>query len=638
MALVNVMDRAKKMRLIVWKRLQDRQWLVHDPSLDGYFQFEFNEESLSDFRFLSGRTTTVGNPFEFKIPEVTIQATLAKLKELPNVRRKKNIEARCNQANARTLTASGVAEILNFLAGKSVSGSGIGGFQDLAVRIRTSEIAEPQWFPLKFDSTNLEDAERHASDESDEDWLNHFMKLKTNSSKKNPKGKTTTPGLRPQPDEELNVSLQVFSHPLNLLLEGVPGTGKTFAIQSIVKKLCKRHGPENHDCCIAGEGLGPFAITMHPATSYEEFVEGLRPVPQSMVDAKESGGGHSEPVRPKPKVEGCSGDIDKHSKWFWDPCSCESLTFSIADGFFVRVCAAAAGEGNKLFVVLLDEFNRCNVPKVMGDLLTTLEPSKRARWNRETEKWDLTEAQIVTLPGSGRLFFVPDNVFVVATMNSSDRSVGSLDAALRRRFAVERLWPLGFDPGEKSTADEVEALILKGGRSKPLVLDGDAQELFKKSVVAWFELNMALKAALGPDGMLGHSYLFDLAKGLSSKGSDRRWPWAGNPTNTVAQVWNQQILPQLAETLESTHMPDDKVSGLLDKANAEFSKLGGAIASGEKLERRSLLSKVALWLTLKEPNKLPDNPQKDESPDNQSVGDKKNLKVQNLPTDGGPES
>src|SRR5207247_595935 len=95
------------------------------------------------------------------------------------------------------------------------------------------------------------------------------------------------------------------------------------------------------------------------------------------------------------------------------------------------------------FLVLLDEINRCNVPKVLGDLLMALEVTKRARWNTVTEQWE--DGAVVTLPYSSSLLFVPDNLYIVGTMNTSDRSVAPLDAALRRRFAFVRMEPIAND-------------------------------------------------------------------------------------------------------------------------------------------------------------------------------------------------
>nr|MDT0667934.1 AAA family ATPase [Micromonospora sp. DSM 115978] len=121
-------------------------------------------------------------------------------------------------------------------------------------------------------------------------------------------------------------------------------------------------------------------VTFHPSYGYEDFVEGFKPVPSS-------GGG---------------------------------LTLERADGVFMRLCRQAATAPDRWFLLVIDEINRGDLPRVLGDVVTLLERDKR----------DLP----VRLPVSGRSFAVPSNVLVIGTMNTADRSIGHIDAAIRRRF------------------------------------------------------------------------------------------------------------------------------------------------------------------------------------------------------------
>lgn len=269
------------------------------------------------------------------------------------------------------------------------------------------------------------------------------------------------------------------------MLEGPPGTGKTYVAQRIADTWEGVTGRE-----LGADARGAAAITLHPSTSYEDFIEGLRPRTSTSTDQLDGdvevqweGDGHFFFDRQEETENENAGG------------------FGVRDGFFLRACQRAVREPNRDHVVLLDEFNRANTPKVLGDLLTALERTKRGRWDTDANEWDLSEAQVISLPYSGRLFFVPSNVYVLATMNTSDRSVAPLDAALRRRFAFARIEPMPADD-----------LLSELGTA--------AAKTLSEAVYTWDRLNReVLVPCLGADAALGHSYFFDLAEAVE-EGSD----------------------------------------------------------------------------------------------------------------------
>ncbi|CAD6562579.1 McrB family protein [Paraburkholderia sabiae] len=167
--------------------------------------------------------------------------------------------------------------------------------------------------------------------------------------------------------------------PRNRVFFGPPGSGKTYSMERIRLERYK-----------SGEHI--VFVSFHPSYSYEDFVEGYRPLPGQ-------GGRLSErPVK----------------------------------GPFREICERAHKHPDVRHTLFIDEINRANVAKVFGELITILEPSKRCDPNPTLDFSDVNSA--VRLQYSGEMLAVPANLDIVATMNTADRSVQSIDRALRRRF------------------------------------------------------------------------------------------------------------------------------------------------------------------------------------------------------------
>ena len=169
----------------------------------------------------------------------------------------------------------------------------------------------------------------------------------------------------------------------NVVLEGVPGTGKSYAVESIAEAWEGRTGR-----ALYRFESQPFTATvMHPSASYEDFIEGLRPT---------------------------SPNSDTGTRFFDSPAGGDGR-FSVNNGFFLRACSVAAHNPDHDVLVLLDELNRCNISSVLGDLLLTLEASRRAQFTGATPETataaDWLTAVPVTLPYSRRTFFVPENLY-----------------------------------------------------------------------------------------------------------------------------------------------------------------------------------------------------------------------------------
>lgn len=150
-------------------------------------------------------------------------------------------------------------------------------------------------------------------------------------------------------------------------------------------------------------------------------------------------------------------------------------------------------------VLIIDEINRGNVSRIFGELITLIEPSKRA---------DAPEALHVTLPYSKERFSVPSNLYIIGTMNTADRSLTGLDIALRRRFDFKEMvpWPDLLDDIDFAGLDISELLSV---------------------------MNDRVEVLLDRDHRLGHTYFLPLAEDPS--------------LDLLARIFRQQILPLLQE-------------------------------------------------------------------------------------------
>jgi 5-methylcytosine-specific restriction protein B len=254
---------------------------------------------------------------------------------------------------------------------------------------------------------------------------------------------------------------------LNTILYGPPGTGKTYAVidysHAITNKVTLVTDSENRtsrksDFDKKIEAKQIRFVTFHQSFSYEEFVEGIR-------------------------ANTLKGDIH----------------YKVKPGIFKQICDAAKADTEQNYVLIIDEINRGNISKIFGELITLIEPSKRQGGADEL---------IVILPYTQEPFFVPDNLYIIGTMNTADRSLALMDTALRRRFDFVEMPP---------KPELLEGLIVQNINIRKLLET----------------MNQRIEVLYDREHTLGHAFFMSLST-VSS-------------INELANIFQYKIIPLLQE-------------------------------------------------------------------------------------------
>lgn len=250
----------------------------------------------------------------------------------------------------------------------------------------------------------------------------------------------------------LDEIVELLEDKRQVVLYGPPGTGKTFLALRLAKAIVE-------------DDPTRFAIVQfHPATSYEDFFEGLRP---KLTEAGQ-------------------------------------VTYERRDGPLVAIANEAALHPDRRYVLVIDEINRANLPKVFGELLFLLE------YRTESAR---------TLYRPTEPFKLPSNLWFIGTMNTADRSVALIDAAMRRRF---HFFP--FFPHEGSMKGLLERWLEAGGGRLGVAA-------FLKAV------NRDLLGLLGEHLLIGPSHF--MKTDLSDRALERIWTYNVFPL-IEEQIWGNQ--------------------------------------------------------------------------------------------------
>jgi 5-methylcytosine-specific restriction protein B len=232
----------------------------------------------------------------------------------------------------------------------------------------------------------------------------------------------------------------------NLILQGPPGVGKTFTAKRFAHAMMHINGVDDSDF-----ERRIMTIQFHQSYSYEDFMMGIRPV----VRTEDTSGGAGV-----------------------------GLEFKIQTGPFYEFCKEAKKDQMPYFFII-DEINRGNLSKIFGELLMLIELDKRG-----------PEYEIPTLYNKDK-FFVPENLYIIGTMNTADRSLAIVDYALRRRFAF-------FDMKPALETDEFKKYIQGRGRGYSDTINKLIDEV--KELNKCIGGSKGVELGLGTSYRIGHSY------------------------------------------------------------------------------------------------------------------------------------
>ncbi len=283
-------------------------------------------------------------------------------------------------------------------------------------------------------------------------------------------------------DDTLKEYVELLRDKKQIVLTGAPGTGKTYLARMIAERIT---GDKLDGGQFDAEHIA--MCQFHPTFDYSDFVEGLRP-------------------------------CEKNG----------TLGFKRKNGMFMDFCCKALEQGTRNFVFIIDEINRGDLSKIFGELFFAIEKSYRGTSGLKTRYNNLMAADHPFREG----FYVPNNVYIIGTMNDIDRGVESIDFAIRRRFGWIEVTPA------KRFKEIMEGAGIKDDEAKRIekVMRDLNDEIEDKDS----------KYGLGPAYCIGPSYFAYL------KENDFSWD----------DLWNRALEPLLREYLRGISGVADKIKKL----------------------------------------------------------------------------
>ncbi|MCX6073810.1 MAG: AAA family ATPase [Campylobacterales bacterium] len=361
--------------------------------------------------------------------------------------------------------------------------------------------------------------------------------------------------------EFLNKGNINMKKPRNQILYGPPGTGKTYntitKALEIIDGTVPRERKEAKAKFEEYRKLGQIEfVTFHQSYGYEEFVEGIKPCDLSScenTDHKEIKYAVQEGIFKKLCEEAKKSSFEESYELYIQNELANEKKVNLSSKsenkeFIISKSETGIGTDKKNtsfsydklieifnnpdqqrtnatygqpiieeilkkyplknYILIIDEINRGNISKIFGELITLIEPSKRI---------GADEAIKLKLPYSNKVFGVPQNLYIIGTMNTADRSIAQIDTALRRRFVFEEMLP--------------KSELLLGANNQPLVIEEDGKKIEIQKILQ--AINERIEYIYDREHQIGHSYFMPLQKDNSKAKLD--------------EIFRVNIIPLLAE-------------------------------------------------------------------------------------------
>lgn len=294
--------------------------------------------------------------------------------------------------------------------------------------------------------------------------------------------------------KKLEECIALLKNSHNIILHGAPGTGKTYLAKEIARLIVRENLSDDKAAKAEKENIG--FVQFHPSYDYTDFVEGLRPSPKK-EDSKEIG-------------------------------------FERKDGVFKKFCKKALQGKDEKYVFIIDEINRGEMSKIFGELFFSIDPGYRGEKGKiSTQYQNLLDENDAFYDS----FYVPENVYIIGTMNDIDRNVESMDFAIRRRFAFREI-----------TAAETKGMLdnpesWNGKKPSDQIIETLKNRMTNLNKAIWNE-----KENKGIDG-LSSAYHIGAAYFLKYDSS-------------FDELWNYHLKPLLQEYLRGMEGAEQKLKDL----------------------------------------------------------------------------